>query len=72
MNTKRAQHVDEALEQGLQLLMPLLRLAEGDQQQTMSAMNQANEVQKHYRKALERCPVCEDSACETKSAECGK
>ena len=60
-----------ALNDGLLLLKPLLESA----CDPIVAMNAANAVQKHYRSAITRamkCPVCEDSACETNSKDCGK
>lgn len=64
--SEREQQNKAALEQGLHLLKPLLLSA----RDPFAAMNDANRVQEHYRKAL-RCPVCADTACETKSNDCG-
>ena len=67
---KTCKHIDEIMRGGLKNLFPVLR-PNPDPEVVMRAVNA---TQAHYRSALEArvCPVCEDSACETKSMECGK
>ena len=66
-----SQFIEDTLQQGLLLMKPIMQ----DYVDPIVTMNTINAVQMHYRKALESprvCPVCEDSACQIKSLECGK
>ena len=66
----KCEHTEKTLRDGLTILRPILR----SDPDPMTVMNTVNKSQEHYREALESrvCPVCEDSACETKSDQCGK